>query len=75
MATKRRAKVTRQQIKSLTATAADGREGFSIAEVARLYGVSEGLIRLEIDRKRLKSGRIGRPVILLRPDLQEWLRR
>jgi excisionase family DNA binding protein len=75
MATKRRAKVTRQQRKNPTPPPADGRAVFSVQEVARRFGVSEGLVRLEIVRGRLKCRRIGRRVILLENDLQEWIRR
>jgi len=40
------------------------RAAYSIAEVAQRFGVSQGLIRLQILRGKLKAGRIGRRVVI-----------
>ena len=40
------------------------RAAYSIAEVAQRFGVSQGLIRLEISRGKMKAGRIGRRVVI-----------
>jgi excisionase family DNA binding protein len=49
------------------------RDGYSIAELASRYGVSEGLVRLEIARGRLKSARIGRRVVIPKSAIEHWL--
>jgi excisionase family DNA binding protein len=49
------------------------RDGYSIAELASRYGVSEGLVRLEIARGRLHVLRIGRRVIITTRAIEEWL--
>jgi excisionase family DNA binding protein len=51
------------------------REAFSIAELAARYGLSPGLVRLEIARGRLRSVRIGRRVLILKRDIEEWVSR
>jgi excisionase family DNA binding protein len=40
------------------------RHAFSVGEVASQYGVSKGLVRLEIARGRLRSVRVGRRLLI-----------
>jgi excisionase family DNA binding protein len=49
------------------------RRALSVKELANAYGVSPGLIRLEIDRKRLRVTRIGRRVVIPIEAVAEWL--
>lgn len=49
------------------------RHGFSVEEVARRYGVSAGLVRLEIARGKLKCAHIGRRVVLSQRSIDAWL--
>ncbi len=49
------------------------RLAFSINEVARQLGVSEGLLRLESQRGRLKVSRIGRRVVVRADELARYL--
>jgi len=56
-------------------TASDIRDAFSIGEVASRYGVSPGLVRLEIARGRLRGVRISRRVVILKRDLEAWVNR
>jgi excisionase family DNA binding protein len=48
---------------------------FSIGETARMLGISEGLVRLEITRGHLNPHRIGRRVVLSRTDIDAYLAR
>jgi excisionase family DNA binding protein len=49
------------------------RDGFSVSEIASRYGVSEGLVRLEIARGRLRVVRLGRRVVIPKRALERWL--
>jgi len=49
------------------------RDAFSVAEIASRYGVSKGLVRLEIARGRLRSTHIGRRVIITKREVEHWL--
>ncbi|WP_425158233.1 helix-turn-helix domain-containing protein [Candidatus Binatus sp.] len=51
------------------------RAPYSIAEIAQRFGVSPGLVRLEISRGRLKAGRIGRRVVVSQRAIDNWLER
>lgn len=50
------------------------RAAFGVAEVAERYGVSAGLLRLEIARGRLRAHRIGRRQIILLTDFENYLK-
>ncbi|GEM_PF-6731078 len=45
----------------------------SVIEVAQEIGVSEQLVRLEIQREMLKASRFGRRIIIQRADLDAYL--
>lgn len=47
--------------------------GFSVRGLAKAYGVSAGLIRLEIARRRLKVAHIGRRIVIPVESVTEWL--
>jgi excisionase family DNA binding protein len=49
------------------------RKALSVFEVAAELGVSEQLVRLEIQREMLKASRFGRRVIIQRADLDRYL--
>lgn len=49
------------------------RDGFSVTETAARYGVSPGLVRLEILRGKLKAIKIGRRVVIPREAISAWL--
>jgi excisionase family DNA binding protein len=49
------------------------RVAFSVAELAAQLGVSEGLLRLEIQRGRLKPARVGRRLVIMKPELDRYL--
>ena len=49
------------------------KEGFSIREVGKAYGLSKGFLMLEIKRGRLGARRLGRRVIILKTDLVAYL--
>jgi excisionase family DNA binding protein len=49
------------------------RLALSPKELARRYGVSLGLIRLEITRGKLRALRIGRRVVIPMEAVEEWL--
>jgi excisionase family DNA binding protein len=46
---------------------------FSIKQLARVHGISPGLVRLEIQRGRLKVRRFGKRIVILREDLDRYL--
>lgn len=48
---------------------------FSLKEAAKLAGVSESMIRLEIQRGELPVIRIGAKAMVVERDLEEYLRR
>jgi excisionase family DNA binding protein len=49
------------------------RVAFSPKELARRYGVSVGVIRLEITRGNLRALRIGRRVVIPMEAVEAWL--
>lgn len=49
------------------------REAFSIGGVGAVFGVSRGLIRLEIGRRKLRARRVGHRVIVTRRALRKYL--
>ncbi len=49
------------------------KRALSVIEVAAELGVSEQLVRLEIQREQLKASRFGRRVIIRREDLDAYL--
>jgi excisionase family DNA binding protein len=49
--------------------------GYSVAEIARGYGLSPGFVRLEIVRGKLKAKHFGRRVVILKEDLDRYLSR
>lgn len=49
------------------------KRALSVIEVAAELGVSEQLVRLEIQREQLKASRFGRRVIIQRADLDRYL--
>jgi len=51
----------------------DSRRAFGIVEVAELIGVSPAFIRLEIQRKRLPTLRVGRRVLISRDAFDQYL--
>lgn len=54
----------------------EGRRGFRPAEIAGMYGISLGLVRLEMRRGTLRGIRVGkRGLVVTREALEEWLRR
>jgi len=58
--------VTENETKSVTT-------GRSVKAVAADFGISPGLVRLEISRGRLQPLRIGRRVIITDAAIQKWL--
>ncbi len=58
--------VTENETKSVT-------NGRSVKAIAADFGISPGLVRLEIARGRLKPLRIGRRVIITDAAIQKWL--
>lgn len=49
------------------------RIAYSVREVAEQTGLSQPFIRLEIKRRNLRATRLGRRVIVLAKDMDEWL--
>jgi excisionase family DNA binding protein len=49
------------------------RLGYSVAEVAKFYGLSSGFVRLEIARGKLRVRHLGRRVVILKKDLEIYL--
>lgn len=47
---------------------------FSIKEMSNLTGLSQGFLRNEILNRRLTISRFGRRVLILREDLEKYLR-
>jgi len=47
---------------------------YSVGEVAESLGVSQGLVRLEIQRGRLRALHVGRRVIITPEALDRWLK-
>jgi excisionase family DNA binding protein len=52
----------------------DPRLAFSIASLAPLIGVSQSFLRLEINRRRLRPTRLGKRVLISRPEIHRYLR-
>jgi excisionase family DNA binding protein len=50
------------------------RRAYRIHEAAEATGLSVGMIRKEIEAKRLKKTHVGRAVLILAEDLDAWLR-
>lgn len=46
---------------------------YSVKTLAKAYGVSPGLIRLEIARGHLKVARIGRRIVVPRDAVAQWI--
>ena len=51
----------------------NSRNAWSIAEVAERNSVSKQFVRLEIQRGKLKAKRLGRRVVVLSVEEQNWL--
>ena len=51
------------------------RIAFSIREIAEQTGLSSPFIRLEIKRGNLRASKLGRRVVVLATDRDEWLER
>jgi len=49
------------------------RDAFSVNETAASYGVSPGLIRLEIARGNLRTYRIDRRIVITHKAISAWL--
>jgi excisionase family DNA binding protein len=58
---------------NITKKSAETRRALSVRAVADSYGVSPGLVRLEIARGRLRAARIGRRLVIPVEALNEWL--
>ncbi len=50
------------------------RLSYRLEEVAEATGLSVGMIRKEIEAKRLKKTYVGRAVLILAEDLDTWLK-
>ena len=57
---------------ALTKTTVD-RRAFSLTEVAKIYGISLGMVRKQIREGKLGIVRIGRRVLVTNESLQQWL--
>ncbi len=53
----------------------DERLLLSLGEAARALGLSQGFLRLEIQRKLLRAARCGRRVMISREELDRYLRK
>lgn len=62
---------TQQRTTNLTQSQ---RRAYRIHEAAEATGLSVGMIRKEIEAKRLKKTHVGRAVLILAEDLDAWLR-
>lgn len=51
------------------------RKAFSIRDLAEFYGISQGLVRVEIARGNLRVARIGRRVVVPAEAVSQWLSR
>lgn len=50
------------------------RISYRIYEVAEATGLSEGMVRKEIEAGRLRKTNVGRAVVVLAKDLDAWLK-
>ena len=51
------------------------REAYRPAEVAEAFGLSEAYIRREVASGQLKGHKVGRAWLILRVDVEAWIRR
>ena len=51
----------------------DERLAFRVTELAKLLGVSASFLRLEIARRRLRPIRLGRRLVVIKPEVARYL--
>jgi excisionase family DNA binding protein len=49
------------------------RQGFSLKEIAMMYGFSLGFVEKEVRHGKLRARKVGRRLIVLQEDLKQWL--